>query len=63
MPTADKRTYRLRVTEKFKREYHSRNSYGSYVFKILSRSLAPEELEIVDGLFEKFVKTIDGLKV
>lgn len=61
-PTADKRTYRLKVTDKFEREYHSRKSYGSYVFDILSESLTAEELAAVDRLFEKFVKTIDGLK-
>lgn len=62
VPTSDKRTYRLRVTDKYKSEYHSQNSYGRFVFEILSKSLTSEELEAVDKLFEKFVKTIDGLK-
>lgn len=60
IPTDDKRSYKLRVTEKFVQYYHSENSYGRYIFDILSKTLTPEELEKTDRLFEKFVRTIEA---
>lgn len=58
-PTDDKRSSRLQVTEKFWRYYHNENSYGRYIFDVLSKTLTPEELAFTDKLFEKFVETID----
>lgn len=64
VPTEDKRTFRLAVTDKFKKYYHEQNSYGRYIFDILSKTLTEQELEFTDKLFEKFVATIqsDGVK-
>ncbi|MCD7729641.1 MAG: MarR family transcriptional regulator [Clostridia bacterium] len=59
IPTDDRRSFRLQVTDKFMRYYHKEDSYGSYIFKMLSESLTQEELETADRLFEKFVKTIE----
>lgn len=61
-PTDDKRSSRLQVTEKFWRYYHSENSYGRYIFDILSKTLTPEELAFTDKLFEKFVQVIESGK-
>jgi len=55
----DKRSFKLQVTDKFTRYYHQENSYGSYIFKLLSKTLNREELEFTDKLFKKFVKTIE----
>ncbi len=58
--TEDKRSFKLCVTEKFTKYYHSENSYGNYIFEILSKSLTQEEIEFTDKLFKKFVNTIEG---
>ncbi len=62
VPTDDKRSSRLLVTEKFMKYYHKEDSYGSFIFKMLSESLTEEELETTDKLFAKFVKTIEESK-
>ena len=62
IPTEDKRTFRLEVTEKFNGYYHKENSYGNYIFNLLSKSLTEEELEQTDELFKKFVLTIEENK-
>ncbi|MCD8371703.1 MAG: MarR family transcriptional regulator [Clostridia bacterium] len=59
VPTEDKRSFRLNVTEKFMKYYHEEDSYGSFIFKMLSESLSEEELKTTDELFAKFVKTIE----
>lgn len=61
-PTEDRRSFRLQVTEKFWRYYHSENSYGRYIFDVLSQTLTQDELEFTDKLFEKFVQTIENEK-
>lgn len=58
----DRRCATLQVTDKFRKYYHEEDSYGRYIFDILSETLTPEELEQTDKLFEKFVKTIEGEK-
>lgn len=58
----DKRSARLQVTDKFRRYYHEEDSYGKYIFGILSKTLTPEELAQTDKLFEKFVQTINSEK-
>lgn len=60
VPAEDKRSFRLAVTEKFTRFYHPENSYGTYIFEILKKSLTEEELAFCDKLFEKFVETIES---
>ena len=32
-PTDDRRTFKLEVTDKFKKYYHEKNAYGNYIFK------------------------------
>lgn len=59
VPTEDKRTFRLEVTEKFKRYYHEDNAYGKYIFEVLKKTLTDEEVEQTDRLFEKFVSAIE----
>lgn len=58
-PTEDKRAFRLDVTDKFWKYYHEKDSYGSFIFNLLSKSLSEEELKDTAELFEKFVKTIE----
>lgn len=58
--TEDKRTYRLRATEKYKKYYHEQNSYGKYVFSLIEKTLSADELNATGRLFEKFVKTIES---
>lgn len=60
--TEDRRSFRLTVTDKFYKYYHQENSYGSYIFGTLSKTLTEEELEFTDRLFEKFVNTIEENK-
>ena len=62
VPTDDKRSFRLRVTDKFTRYYHSDNSYGSYIFRLISQSLDEEEIEQTNRLFEKFVRATENRK-
>lgn len=59
VPTEDKRAFRLDVTEKFGKYYHEKDSYGAFIFNLLSKSLTEEELLQTAELFEKFVKTIE----
>lgn len=59
VPTDDKRTFKLEVTEKFTKYYHRDNAYGKYIFDILKQTLTDEEIEQTDRLFEKFVKAIE----
>lgn len=59
IPTEDKRTFRLEVTEKFRKYYHENNAYGKYVMNILDKTLSDGELEETDRLFKKFVKHIE----
>ena len=59
VPTSDKRTFRLEVTQKFYKYYHKDNAYGKYVLKILSEILNGDELEQTDRLFKKFVESIE----
>ena len=59
VPTEDKRTFRLEVTDKFKRYYHEDNAYGKYIFEVLKKTLTDEEVEQTDRLFEKFVSAIE----
>ena len=61
VPTEDKRSYRLSVTEKFMQYYHKEDSYGEYVFNMLSKTLTPSELAQTGKLFAKFVETIENL--
>lgn len=56
----DKRSGRLQVTDKFRKYYHDEDSYGRFIFDILSKSLTEEELADTDRLFEKFVQTIEN---
>ena len=58
VPTEDKRSFRLEVTQKFKKYYHENNAYGAYIFEKLSKTLSDEELNFCGELFEKFVKTL-----
>lgn len=60
--THDKRTFRLAVTDKFLRYYHSEFSYGQYIFDRLSERLSREQLAQVDSLFEDFISQIDREK-
>lgn len=62
VPTDDKRTFRLEVTDKFTGYYHKDNSYGNYIFNMLSESLGEKELELTAALFKKFVETIEKEK-
>lgn len=57
-PTDDKRTFRLKTTDKFLKYYHDENSYGKYIFDFLSSTMTEEELSQTSELFEKFVKII-----
>ena len=41
-PTEDKRTFRLGITEKFTKFYHEDNSYGKYIFEMLSNTRSEE---------------------
>lgn len=61
-PTYDRRTFKLEVTDKFKKYYHEKNAYGNYIFKVLSKTMSAEELSVTDGLFKKFVQTIEKEK-
>ncbi|MCI8370429.1 MAG: winged helix DNA-binding protein [Clostridia bacterium] len=61
-PTEDKRTFRLGITEKFTKFYHEDNSYGKYIFEMLSNTMSADDLEQTDALFKKFVQTIEGQK-
>lgn len=61
IPTGDRRTFRLKTTEKFEKFYHGEDNYGKYVFESLAAALTEEELQETDRLFEKFVRTIDGI--
>ena len=57
--TDDRRTFRIRVTDKFLQYYHDTDSYGTFIMKMLSERLGPEELEKVDRIFEQFIAQID----
>lgn len=61
-PTDDKRSQRLAVTEKFTKYYHKQDSYGAYIFNMLSETLTQEELLQTGRLFAKFVETIENIK-
>lgn len=61
-PTEDKRSYRLAVTEKFTKYYHKQDSYGAYIFDMLSKTLTQEELLQTGKLFAKFVETIEKVQ-
>ena len=43
-PTEDKRTFRLGITEKFTKFYHEDNSYGKYIFEMLSNTMSADDL-------------------
>lgn len=58
-PTEDKRAFRLEVTDKFTKYYHEKDSYGRFIFNLLSESMSEEEIKQTAELFEKFVKTIE----
>lgn len=58
VPTDDKRTFRLKTTDKFLKYYHDETSYGRYIFDFLSSTMTEEELAQTSELFEKFVKII-----
>lgn len=53
VPTDDKRTFRLEVTEKFYKYYHEDNAYGKYIFGVMSKTMNREELEKADEFFRK----------
>ena len=57
--TDDRRTFRIRVTDKFLQYYHDTDSYGTFIMKMLSERLGPEELEKVDRIFEQYIAQID----
>ena len=56
--TDDKRSYRVRVKEKFTQYYHDSDSYGSFIFSRLRQRLNEEELRQVDGIFRRFLDQI-----
>lgn len=60
--TGDRRAFRLEVTDKFTRFYHKEDSYGNYIFSLVSGAMTAEELKTVGGLFEKFVNIITAEK-
>ena len=49
-PTEDKRTFRLGITEKFTKFYHEDNSYGKYIFEMLSNTMSADDLEQTDEI-------------
>lgn len=55
VPTADKRTFRLEVTEKFNRYYSDQDNYGRYVLNKMAEIYTEEELAQADTLFKKFI--------
>lgn len=57
-PTEDRRTFRLKTTDKFLKYYHDENSYGRYIFDFLSSTMTEEELAQTSELFGKFVEVI-----
>ena len=56
--TDKKNTFRLSVTEKFMRYYHSDMAYGRYIFNQLKKKFNEEELLKIEGIFEKFIGQI-----
>lgn len=57
-PTEDRRTFRLKTTDKFLKYYHDENSYGRYIFDFLSSTMTEAELAQTSELFGKFVEVI-----
>ncbi len=58
--TEKKSVFRLRVTEKFRRYYHEDMGYGNFVFERLLSKFSEEELELVDAIFEKFIRELNA---
>ena len=57
--TEDKRTFRVSVTEKFTKYYHSQDSYGAFILSKLKKRFSEEELQKVDEIFQQFVDQIN----
>ena len=56
---ADKRSFRLAVTDKFLCYYHEDFGYGRYIFDRLSERLTEAQLAEVDGIFESFIRQME----
>ncbi len=56
---ADKRSFRLAVTDKFLCYYHEDFGYGRYIFDRLSERLTETQLAEVDGIFESFIRQME----
>lgn len=57
--TSDKRTFRIHVTDKFTKYYHSSDSYGSFILSKQKKRLNEQELKNVDFIFQQFIEQMN----
>ena len=57
--TEKKTTFRLQVTDKFRKYYHEDLGYGKFVFDRLQAVMSEEELAQADEIFKKIIRVTD----